>query len=47
MAAVLHVLVGPAHFGGRTHQLQLLAVARTLAARGHRVTYVTSTAADR
>ena len=38
------VLVCPAHWGGRTHQLQLLAVVRALAARGHAVTYVTSTA---
>lgn len=38
----LSVLVGPAHWSGKTHQLQLFAVARALAERGHDVTYVTS-----
>ena len=37
----MRVLVGPAHWGGRTHQLQLTAVVRALADEGHRVTYAT------
>lgn len=38
----LRILVGPAHFGGRTHQLQLHAVSLALAERGHAVTYATA-----
>ena len=37
----LRVLVAPAHWGGDSHRLQLVAIARALVARGHRVTYVT------
>ena len=42
MVVPLQILVAPAHWGGRTHQLQLLAVACELCARGSSVTYVTS-----
>lgn len=44
LARPLVVLIAPAHWSGRTHQLQLHAVARELAARGHAVHYVTSAA---
>ena len=41
--ARLSCLVGPAHFGAYSHQRQLRAIAVALAARGHKVTYVTTT----
>ena len=37
----MRVLVGPAHWGGSSHEAQLIAVAHALVRRGHEVHYVT------
>jgi hypothetical protein len=38
----LRVLIAPAHWGGRTHEVQLWAIAAALASHGHNVTFVTA-----